>query len=217
MSPASRAKKLGNIKHAKPISDAERIDSGGIHDFIFRTSHDEERNVFKRKRFPNPVFAGPVVDSFVADPDPPAAGPATKGVFPTPRHFDQTISRCCDQSPGGIELAIVAAKVAGIVIRDGAAGARLGLEQALVKHLGEECRMVNDIERRAETLILIPQRVEAVPIGRHDPLERASLDRRDIRPRQRLKKAFLAGTADVVSTVLLGVVQNAKIDSRAVE
>ena len=137
MSRASRAKKLRNIEDAKPILDAERIDSGRIHDFIFRTSDDEERNIFKGECFPNPVFAGPLVDTLVADPDPPTACAATKRVFPAPWHFNQTISGCCDQLPGGIELAVVAAKIAGIVIRDGTAGARLGLEQALVKHLGE--------------------------------------------------------------------------------
>src|SRR5580704_18372688 len=77
--------------------------------------------------------------------------------------------------------------------------------------------MMNDVERRAETPILVPERVQGVRVGRQHPAERARPERCDVRLGKRSEKTFLSASAHVVAAVLLSVVENSEVDARCVK
>jgi hypothetical protein len=54
------------------------------------------------------------------------------------------------------------------------------LNRACIKEFAEQRRMMNHVERRAETPILVSERTQGVRVGRQHPTERARLERCDV-------------------------------------
>jgi hypothetical protein len=111
-----QSKQLHNIQNANFVFDAQRVNSGGIHNLVFRTGDDEERDVSQCEGFFDPILARALEHALIARPDPSAARAAAKGILARPSHFDELISRRLDETARRVEFPVVSTEIAGIVM-----------------------------------------------------------------------------------------------------
>ena len=135
------------------------------------------------------------------------------------RHLDEVdAGERTDDAPGREVHVVVAAEVAGVVVRDALFERRAREREPAVAHeLVEQLRVVDHLVVAADLRVVVLQHVEAVRALRDDLLHAHAVERLDVLHREHLEDVLVAGAAGLVAVAHLARAEDREVDARALQ